>query len=295
LPFFVQVLFTFFCGRGALVVRRAETWALPARGGGGGGGGASAAFLGCIIARLLKARTFYLYVAAPRAADWHPVLGWSQGGPSPGPRPPAWTSRETFSPAPQIGVGSGCRCDGQRHVGRSCAGCGVRSRSVARGGDCGGCTRSCNGAGAHSSNNGGSIRRNTCHAIEKTQSIRPRSSRSGIGGRAIAHGRGASCSCGTGCSSNGGGGSSSLRNAGYPGHGGTGGHAHALLRAARGQRGGDASTSSHRARRVPKRRTTGDPGSVAAGLAHPVHGEGRHGRTGLLQPRQVRNRFEQAV
>ena len=53
------------------------------------------------IARLLiKAR--YLYVAAPRAADWHPVLGWSQGVPSPGPRPPAWTSRETFSPAPLV-------------------------------------------------------------------------------------------------------------------------------------------------------------------------------------------------
>ena len=47
LSFFVHVLFTFFCGRGALVLRRADTCALPARSGGGGGGGgdASADFL----------------------------------------------------------------------------------------------------------------------------------------------------------------------------------------------------------------------------------------------------------
>ena len=64
---FVHVLFTLFCGRGALVLRRADTCALPACCGGGGGGGASAAFLGCIIARLLKARSSYLYFgpAAP--------------------------------------------------------------------------------------------------------------------------------------------------------------------------------------------------------------------------------------
>ena len=67
---FVHVLFTLFCGRGALVLRRADTCAMLACGGGGGGGDASAAFLGCIIARLLKARTSYLYLgpAAPRVA-----------------------------------------------------------------------------------------------------------------------------------------------------------------------------------------------------------------------------------
>ena len=65
---FVHVLFTLFCGRSALVLRRAAACTLPACGGGGSGGGASAAFLGCIIARLLKARTSYLYLgsAAPR-------------------------------------------------------------------------------------------------------------------------------------------------------------------------------------------------------------------------------------
>ena len=87
LSFFVHVLFTLFCRRGALVVRRAESWALPARcgGGGGGGGDASADFLvsGSIIARLLKARTSYLYLepAALRAAVLHPMLGWSTCGP----------------------------------------------------------------------------------------------------------------------------------------------------------------------------------------------------------------------
>ena len=66
---FVHVLFTLFCGRGALVLRRADTCAMLACCG-GGGGDASAAFLGCIIARLLKARSSYLYFwpAAPRVA-----------------------------------------------------------------------------------------------------------------------------------------------------------------------------------------------------------------------------------
>ena len=69
LSFLVHVLFTLFCGRVALVLRRADTCALPACGG-GGGDGASAAFLGCFIPRLLKARTSYLYFwpAAPRVA-----------------------------------------------------------------------------------------------------------------------------------------------------------------------------------------------------------------------------------
>ena len=83
---FVHVLFTLFCGRGALVVRRADTCAVLACGGGGGGGGdASADFLvaGSIIARLLKARSSYLYLepAALRAAVLHPMLGWSTCGP----------------------------------------------------------------------------------------------------------------------------------------------------------------------------------------------------------------------
>jgi hypothetical protein len=61
---FVHVLFTLFCGRGALVLRRADTCVLPACGGGGGGGGGgvvvgASAFPARFITRLLKARSSY--------------------------------------------------------------------------------------------------------------------------------------------------------------------------------------------------------------------------------------------
>ena len=62
LSFLVHVLFTFFCGRGALVVRRADTCALPACGGGGGGSGASAAFLGCIVYRSFVESAHFLLI-----------------------------------------------------------------------------------------------------------------------------------------------------------------------------------------------------------------------------------------
>ena len=60
---FVHVLFTLFCGRGALVLRRADTCAMLACGGGGGGGGdASAAFLGCIIYRSFVESAHFLLI-----------------------------------------------------------------------------------------------------------------------------------------------------------------------------------------------------------------------------------------